>query len=293
MYEYGNARIAARRARLLGPETLARLAGAESADAMLVMLERLDDWRVILRELGTLVTPPRSGIELAVERHRSGSLASLPRLYPPPARALVEALVMPLDLQRILEVLRRRRGGEPPESIESTVGRGALLGDPEMGRLARAATSDIPRLLGAVGVLATTAAMQLAAAWNATTDSARQEADLQAAIDGARLERAEWCRDGIVVARIIEAERAERASLAAELDVTGASAAAAAERMAVLARLDELAARAHRDPLGVGVVAGYVAAIEAQAIRLRAALAAASGGWSRERTNTWLMARAA
>jgi vacuolar-type H+-ATPase subunit C/Vma6 len=60
------------------------------------------------------------------------------------------------------------------------------------------------------------------------------------------------------------------------------------DRGAALARLDGLARIARRDPLGIGPVAGYVAALEAGAIRLRAILAGLVGGWSRESVGSYL-----
>jgi hypothetical protein len=50
--------------------------------------------------------------------------------------------------------------------------------------------------------------------------------------------------------------------------------------MVTSARLEALVRTARRDPLGIGVVAGYVAAVELQAMRVRAALARVVVGWS-------------
>ena len=55
--------------------------------------------------------------------------------------------------------------------------------------------------------------------------------------------------------------------------------AALAERALTLERLDGQARSGRRDPLGIGTVVGYVAAVEAQAIRLRAILARVRAGW--------------
>ena len=58
-----------------------------------------------------------------------------------------------------------------------------------------------------------------------------------------------------------------------------------AERALTLERLDDEARFGRRDPLGVGTVIGYVAAVEAQAIRLRAILARVRAGWPAAFTN--------
>jgi hypothetical protein len=63
------------------------------------------------------------------------------------------------------------------------------------------------------------------------------------------------------------------------------------ERATTLARLDRLAAAGPRDPLGIGAVAGYVAAVEGQAIRLRAILARVAAGWSGQLVGTYMTAR--
>jgi vacuolar-type H+-ATPase subunit C/Vma6 len=292
MVDYGNARVAARRGRLLDDETMRHLGEAGSPSAMLVQLERFDDWRATLRELGPLATRPRAAIELAIERHRSERLGTLPRLYDLPWRGLVEALVMPLDVERLLEVLRRRRLGEGSEAVSETVSRGALLDERAVAALARAPSAgDAVRLLGRLGIVARKRAMAVARAFERDADWGALEAGLLDAIAAARDARvAGASADAALVRTIVGAERDDRAAVAAELATEGAAGAADLERQRTLARLDGLTARAHRDPLGIGIVAGYVAAVEAQAIRLRAVLARVADGWSRERAGAWLAA---
>ena len=290
MFDYGNARVAALRGRLLDGDALRRLEEAESPAALLVQLERLDDWRPILRGLGSLTIDPRWAIELAVEGHRSARLGGLLTLYGPPARALVEALVLPLDLERVLEVLRRRRAGESPETVAATVSPGALLDGRRVGAVARAST--VPhalRLLGRFGLITRAAAGSLGAAFERDPGWASLEARLVAATSDAQEARvAGPGADADRARAIVAAQREQRVTVAAALEQEGAAAAAELDRIRTLARHDRLAARAHRDPLGIGSVAGYVASVEAQAIRLRAVLARVAGGWSRERTGAWL-----
>src|SRR3989304_810132 len=116
MYESGNASIAARRGRLLDGPSLRRLVEAGSAAELLVLLERAEDWRPLVGEVAPLAADPQSPFEVSVERPRSARLGALPRWYAPPARGLVEALVLPLDAQRVVALLRRRRAGETPEA---------------------------------------------------------------------------------------------------------------------------------------------------------------------------------
>jgi hypothetical protein len=109
------------------------------------------------------------------------------------------------------------------------------------------------------------------------------EERLVAAVDRARDDRAAGPgANAATVRKLLAAERAERIATEAELAEAGPSAAWFAERSSRIARLDAVARRGPRDPLGIGAVAGYVAAVEVQAIRLRASLTAIVAGWSPE-----------
>lgn len=292
MVDYGNARVAALRSRLLDREALHRLGEATSADDLLVRLERFDDWHSIVRELSPLATRPVAVIELAIERHRSARLGGLLSLYGPPARALVEALVLPLDLERALEVLRRRRAGEPPESVVESVTPGALLDTEAIVAIARARdVAHAVRLLGRFGLITPARVADLVRAGGRSVDAPALEARLLAAADDAREARiVQGGVDADLVRAAVAGQRADREAVAAELVTVGPAGAAELERTLALARFDDLVAQAHRDPLGIGPVAGYVAAVEAQAIRLRAVLARVADAWSRERTGVWLAA---
>lgn len=294
MYEYGNARIAALRGRLLDGPTLRRLQEAESAAELLVLLERAEDWRPILREVAPLAADSQGAFEVSVERHRSARLGALPRWYPPPARDLVDALVLPLDAQRVVALLRRRRAGETPEAVGATIVGGALLGTAQLGAIARAPTfAAAVRQLARSGVLPADAVASLAELYEGAAGAWEPlEAGLMAAFDRARLARAAGRGgDAARVRAIIAAERADREAVVGELRGEGASAAAHVERETTLARLDRFAAAGPRDPLGIGAVAGYVAAVEAQAIRLRAILARVAAGWSGQLVGTYMTAR--
>ena len=293
MYEYGNARIAALRGRLLDGPSLRRLVEAGSAAELLVLLERAEDWRPILREVAPLAADPQSAFEVSVERHRSARLGALPRWYAPPARGLVEALVLPLDAQRVVALLRRRRAGETPEAVGATIVGGALLGTAQLGAVGRAPTfAEAVRQLARLGVVQADAVASLAELREVGRAWEPVEAGLMEAFDRARLARvAGRGGDAARVGAIIAAERADREAVAEELRGDGTSAAAHVERATTLARLDRLAAAGPRDPLGIGAVAGYVAAVEAQAIRLRAILARVAAGWSSQLVGTYMTAR--
>lgn len=290
MYDYGNARVAALRGRLLDPAALHRLAEADSAGAFLALLERAEDWRPILRETAPLVVDPQGAVEASIERHRSARLGALVRFYPPPARRLVEALVLPLDRERIVALVRRRLAGEAPEVVGATIVGGALLDAAALGALVRAPTLvALVRAVGRAGLIPAGEAIALGRRVEQGIGRPELEARLVATFEQGRIERAGGSDPNAGAVRAILArEQAERRTVAAELAAAGPGAAALLERTLTLARLDELARTGRRDPLGIGPVAGYVAAVEAQAIRLRASLARVVAGWGHDLVGLYL-----
>lgn len=281
MYDYGNARIAACRSRLLSRDDLRRLLDAPSPSDLLALLERLDDWRPIVGEVASLAAPPAQAIGAAIERHRSHRLGALPGWYPSPIRELVEALVLPLDVERLLAVVRRLRAGEPSDQVGAAVPPGALLDADAIGMLAR--SSSIGNLLdraGAMGVLTKAGVRAATRLVAAGASSVQVEQAIVDAADGARLARASGPdEDARVVRGVVLGERAVRREAATDSQDAGLAIASLDERNATLERLDHLARVGRRDPLGIGVVVGYVAAVEAGAIRLRAVVAGVVAGW--------------
>jgi len=290
-YEYGNARVACMRARLLDRSTLARIGESATVAAVIAQLERLEDWAPILRQTAPLGYGP-TVLDTAVELHRSARLAVLPGYYDDRAQRLVEALVLPLDAERAVAVLRRRRSLEPAEDIASSIISGALLGARDLAAMARGAgPAAALRPLVDRGVIDAVDATALVAAEVAGRASDALESMLTAAIDRARRARSDGPgSDAAAVRRLLEHERDEREAVIVELQDGGPTVATILERATRLARLDGLAALGRRDPLGIGVVAGYVAAVEAQAVRLRAMIARVRAGWAAEDTAPYLAA---
>jgi vacuolar-type H+-ATPase subunit C/Vma6 len=283
-FEYGNARIASMRSRLLEPDTIARLGESANPSAMVAQLERSDDWAAILRQVAPLGTDATAALEAAIEFHRSARWSALPHFYEGQERGLVEALVMPLDLERALAVLRRRRAGEPADVIASTVVPGALLDAHSLALMARASgPAAMLRPLVDRGLLERGDAEHIAAAEVRGTRSAELEALLQEAVDRSRWTRSSGRGDeAAAVRRLLEHERADRDAVVVELTEAGPTLATILDRSMRLARLDAMTALARRDLLGIGAVAGYVAAVEAQAIRLRAMVARVRAHWTAE-----------
>lgn len=281
MYDYGNARVAAARSRLLGREDLGRLLETRTPAAMLALLERYDDWRSIVAEVASLAAPPAQAIDAAIERHRSRRLAAVVRWYPSPIRQLIEALVLPLDVERLLAIARRRRAGQPSDQIGAAVAPGALLDAEAIGLLARAPSFESLLDRASTAGLLTRAGARAIGRLAATGASAeRIELAIVEAAHEARLARTGGRGEaGRVVRGVLERERAVRSQAAVDRREAGAATAALGERDATLARLDELARLGPRDPLGIGAIVGYVAAVEAGAIRVRAVLAGIVAGW--------------
>ncbi|HEX7949296.1 MAG TPA: V-type ATPase subunit [Candidatus Limnocylindrales bacterium] len=295
MYDYGNARIAAARSRLLDRDGLRRLQEARTPAAMLAVLDRIDDWRPVLAEVSSFGAPPAQAIDLAIERHRSRRLAALVGWFEPPVRGLVEALVLFLDAERLLAVTRRRSAGEPPDRIGAAVAPGVLLDAAAIGLLARA--PSLPVLLGraaAARLLADRDARAVARVAVAGGQPEAVESVLVAALDDARRARASGpTEDARRVSAIIADELAVRMSASAVAMEAGVAAATLGERDDTLARLDRLVRLGHRDPLGIGTVAGYVAAVEAGSIRLRAILTGTVAGWPADLVGEYLVTQRA
>jgi|GEM_PF-1400719 len=289
-FDYGNARLASMRGRLLDRSAVARLGESATPSAMVAQLERAEDWAPILHRVAPLGTDATAALEAAIEFHRSARWGALPRFYEDGHRRLVEALVMPLDTERVLAVMRRRRAGEPADQVAATVIPGALLDAHSLALVARApGRAAALRPLVDADVLDRGDAKRIASAEIRGLRSGDVEAMLQAAIDRSRLARVGgWGSDAAAVRRFIEHERADREAVVIELSEAGPGLATLLERSTRLARLDGLAALSRRDMLGIGVVAGYVAAVEAQGIRLRAMVARVRARWSAEDTAPYL-----
>lgn len=290
MIDYGNARVAAMRSRLLTAADLHRLGEAGSPAALAGLLERHEDWRPILRVVAPIGADPVAVVEAAIERHRSARFGALPRFYDPPRRGLVAALVASLDIERVIALVRRRRAGATPDELGATLIAGALLGQSELGLLARAPTlAELARGLARVGLVDRTDLAGLLAAADPARPPERFEAAVAGAIDRTR---DRWVagrgRDAAVARSVLSDERRVRVAASAELLETGAASAALLERGATLVRLDALARTGRRDPLGIGPVVGYVAAVDAGAIRLRAILARVAGGWPEQLVHSYL-----
>jgi vacuolar-type H+-ATPase subunit C/Vma6 len=292
LYDYGNARVAAVRGRLLDSATLRRIADSDSPSAFLAALERFDDWRLAVREAEPLFGEPQAAIDAAIERHESARLGSLIGWYEGEARRLVEALVLPLDANRIVAIIRRRSAGATDAEAGLSIVAGAVLDGPTMARLARASSlASLITGLAGTGIVGRADAAALRTGVEDRRGLRWLEEQFVAAIDRARDERATGPgRDAAVVRELLAAERAERTMTEAELAEAGPASAWFSERAGRLARLDAVAARGRRDPLGIGAVAGYVAAVEAQAIRLRASLTAIVAGWSPEIVTPFIVA---
>jgi hypothetical protein len=287
-YDYGNARLAGLRGRLVDSACLRRLGQAAGPGEFVALLGQKPDWRSIGSSPGERGRDGRAAAEDLIERWRATRQRGLLRYYEPPIRRLVEALVMPLDAERVTAILRRRRAGTRGAAASGTVAPGALLDQGTLDRLARMPTdAAFLRALGGTGLLGPEAAAALATlAEEAATSSepearaAATEAGLRAAVDRARAARAQGRGPDAAFLRVLLAgEAADRDAVAAELAATGPAPAALLERGLLLKRWSALGRWAYRDPLGIGPVAAYVAAVEFSVVRLRAVLARVAGAW--------------
>lgn len=271
-WDYGNARVSALRGRLLDPVALRRIASASSASAILDVLHGQEDWRSIVREALTTERDKTTAARVAVERHLGLRLGRLPTFFPSPERELVEALVLPLDRERILDLVARRRAAEGVEAVEASIVPGALVGSAELAVLARAETlATFARGLVPLGLLLAVDALRVA---ELPLDPPAETVDaiLLEGMESARAARVRGHdREAMRVTAIVEAERADLEAVrrAREAHLPQAD---LIRRATVLARLDRLAREDRADPTGVGTAAGHVAGLEAEALRLRTRL---------------------
>jgi ATP synthase (C/AC39) subunit len=325
-WDYGNARVAALRCRLLDAAALRALGEAEPGDAFVGRLAAFEEWRPYLGAVP--VATPRSAeiVDGAIDRHLSDRLSSLLRWYGTPERLLVEAVVMSVDLDRVLAVLRRRRawGARAAAGMSGSAAAGraaagraaagradadrapAAAGDPtdgdaawppsarsggpgdgpdpsrpmpgallDTGCLARLTTATGEggpfRELARLGLLDRREALALADAAEGGGPPGELEVSLRDAWDRARGARAvDAGDDGELVRAELAKECRDRDAVRDVLLGTGAADAAALERQLALERMERLARRARRQPLGIAPVLGYRAALEHQALLLRA-----------------------
>lgn len=271
-WDYGNARVSALRGRLLDAAVLRRVSVAPSAHAILEILGGQEDWRAIVREAVASERETAAAARVAVERHIGVRLGRLPTFFPPPARELVEALVLPLDRDRVLDLVRRRRAGDSVVSMEASIVPGALLGTADLVALARTESlATFARGLVPLGMLLAVDALRLA---DLPPDPPAETVDtlLRAGIETAREARITGRdRESGRVRAIVESERADLEAVAHATAIRSPQAALIA-RAAILARLDRLAREGSADPTGVGTVAGHVAGLEAETLRLRTRL---------------------
>jgi hypothetical protein len=186
----------------------------------------------------------------------------------------------------------------PADRRRQSAGRlsaGRCSGRPSSGRIARStgtagalalvARYDLidPADVGVLAASADFAAGARAEGWP------RFEANLTAAVERHRDARLTGRgADVDLVRRALAREATDRRAVLRELAEGGTALATLAERALTLERLDGQARSGRRDPLGIGTVIGYVAAVEAQAIRLRAIVARVRAGWPAAFTASYL-----
>jgi len=223
---------------------------------------------------------PAAVVAAAVERRRAERLAALPRFYRR-TRAARGGARPALDGERILAVLRRRRGGEPPDSISTALARGALLDEPALARIAGARWPRGPRLAARLGVLDPEIASGRRGGTPWPHVPAAVEAVLTDALDRARAARAAGPGgDAATVRGFLAAERRDRRAVMDELRDAGAGAASQLERDLATSRLAAWVQGRAATRWGSASRPGHVAAVELEPIRLRGALARVTAGWS-------------
>jgi vacuolar-type H+-ATPase subunit C/Vma6 len=113
---YGNTRLRARRARLLGPAQLEALAGRD-VDGLLAALAQDTAYAPDVQDALVRASGLRALLD-AVRSHLARNLEELRSFYADErARALVDLLLAPWDLHNLLVLLRGRALGRPAEEV--------------------------------------------------------------------------------------------------------------------------------------------------------------------------------
>ena len=133
-FAYGNTRLRARKAALLGPEEYEALLGRD-VDAMLELLADTAYGAEI--EAALAVTHGKRALHLALGRHLAQTLADLRAFYEGRSRELVDLLLSRFDLHNLLTLLRGRARGETAEQVLANVVPFGVLGGAAGQEIAR------------------------------------------------------------------------------------------------------------------------------------------------------------
>jgi V/A-type H+/Na+-transporting ATPase subunit C len=133
-FAYGNTRLRARKAALLGAQEYETLLGRD-VDAMLELLAGTA-YRAEI-EAALAVTDGKRALHLALGRHLARTLGDLRAFYEGRSRELVDLLLSRFDLHNLLTLIRGRARGQTPEQM--------LVNVVPLGVLGGAAGQEIAR----------------------------------------------------------------------------------------------------------------------------------------------------
>jgi V/A-type H+-transporting ATPase subunit C len=133
-FAYGNTRLRARKAELLGWAEYESLLGRD-LDAVLALLAGTAYRDEI--EAALSITGGRHALHLALGRHLARRLGELRAFYEERSSELVDLLLSRFDLHNLLALLRGRVRGQPPEQVLSNVIPVGALGGAAAQEIAR------------------------------------------------------------------------------------------------------------------------------------------------------------
>ena len=133
-YAYGNTRLRARKAELLGPEDYESLVGRD-VDGVLEFLSGTA-YRAEIEE-ALVAAGGKRALQLAVGRHLARMLGELRAFYEEQSGELVDLLLSRFDLQNLLTLLRGQVRGQPPEQTLANVVPLGVLGGAAGQEIAR------------------------------------------------------------------------------------------------------------------------------------------------------------
>jgi V/A-type H+-transporting ATPase subunit C len=167
-FVYGNTRLRARKADLLGADDFEALLGRDLAGVAesLAATAYRPEIELLLAGSGDTSRLGEAALQKALRRNLARNLGELRAFYQGPARTLVDLLLARYDLQNLLTLLRGRvRGHLPDDVIANLIPVGALGGDAAEEIARRQDPAAVVHLIVSWRLPEPTTARTLAAAW--------------------------------------------------------------------------------------------------------------------------------
>lgn len=137
VYGYSNARVRARKAKILQWESFEDLSGQNTVNGVIAMLERTY-YKDTLSQISLSRVSRAEMVEVAAGMHYSEVVGKVRSFVPPKARPAIDALVRKWDFLNLKMILASRRAGRKWEQMRPYIIPAGTLSMPELEGIARA-----------------------------------------------------------------------------------------------------------------------------------------------------------